>query len=241
MNTKLLSMALLLSLLAGFDRATIAADRPTPPTRDPKSPGFVEAKELPDGKVPPADAEGNFIIGSTHPRAPEAAVQPGVPQGTIHNLTMKSTDSKLYPGIARDANTFGKPDPSDPAKLIVTTSHPAPYTRRVAVYVPQQYVPGTVAPFIVGADGPDKLLFTALDNLIAQKRVPAMIAISISNGSGDAQGSERGLEYDTMSGRYAEFVETEVLPLVEKECQVKLTHDPDARATMGCSSGAPAR
>ena len=45
-----------------------------------------------------------------------------------------------------------------------------------------------------------------------------MIAISIGNGSGDAQGSERGLEYDTMSGRYAEFVETEVLPLVEKQC-----------------------
>ena len=46
-----------------------------------------------------------------------------------------------------------------------------------------------------------------------------MIAISIGNGGGDAQGSERGLEYDTMSGRYAEFVETEVLPLVEKQVQ----------------------
>ncbi|HKD37805.1 MAG TPA: alpha/beta hydrolase-fold protein, partial [Pirellulales bacterium] len=134
--------------------------------------------------------------------------------------------------------SFGKPDPNDPAKLIVTTSHPAPYTRRVAVYVPKQYVPGTAAPFIVGADGPDRLLFTALENLIAEKRVPVMIAISIGNGSGDAQGSERGLEYDTMSGRYAEFVESEVLPLVEKECNVKLTKDPDGRATMGCSSGA---
>ena len=150
---------------------------------------------------------------------------------------MKSTDSKIYPGIAREPNTFGTPDPNDPAKLIVTTSHPAPYTRQVAVYVPKQYVPGTAAPFIVGADGPDKLLFTALDNLIAEKRVPAMIAISIGNGSGDAQGSQRGLEYDTMSGMYAEFVETEVLPLVEKECNVKLTKDPDGRATMGCSSG----
>jgi enterochelin esterase-like enzyme len=108
----------------------------------------------------------------------------------------------------------------------------------VAVYVPKQYKPGTAAPFIVGADGPDKLLFTALDNLIAQKRVPVMIAISIGNGSGDAQGSQRGLEYDTMSGKYAEFVETEVLPLVEKECNVKLTKDPEGRATMGCSSGA---
>jgi enterochelin esterase-like enzyme len=106
------------------------------------------------------------------------------------------------------------------------------------VYVPKQYVAGTAAPFIVGADGPDRLLFAALDNLIAQKRVPVMIAISIGNGSGDAQGSERGLEYDTMSGRYAEFVESEVLPLVEKECNVKLTKDPDGRATTGCSSGA---
>jgi enterochelin esterase-like enzyme len=64
-----------------------------------------------------------------------------------------------------------------------------------------------------------------------------MVAISIGNGSGDAQGSERGLEYDTMSGRYAEFVETEVLPLVEAKANVKLTKNPDGRATMGGSSG----
>jgi len=70
--------------------------------------------------------------------------------------------------------------------------------------------------------------------------VPPMVAISIGNGSGDAQGSERGLEYDTMSGRYAEFVETEVLLLVEKQYGVRLTKNPDARATMGCSSGAAA-
>src|ERR1700740_76818 len=151
---------------------------------------------------------------------------------------MNSSDSKIYPGITREPNTFGTPDPTDPAKLIVTTSHPAPYSRRVTVYVPKQYVPGTAAPFIVGADGPDRPLFTALDNLIDQKRVPAMIAISIANGSGDAQGSQRGLEYDTMSGKYAEFVETEILPRVESECNVKLTKDPDGRATMGCSSGA---
>jgi len=217
---------------------TARPPRPTPPARDPHTPGFVEAKELPDGTVPPADVGGNFIIGPTHPKAPEMTPGDDVPRGTVHELTMKSTDSKIYPGIARDPGTFGKPDPNDPAKLIVTTSHPAPYTRKVAVYVPKQYVAGTVAPFVVGADGPDKLLFTALDSLIAQKKVPVMIAISISNGGGDAQGSQRGLEYDTMSSKYAEFVETEVLPLVEKECKVRLTKDPDGRATMGCSSGA---
>ena len=53
-----------------------------------------------------------------------------------------------------------------------------------------------------------------------------MIVVMIANGGGDAQGSERGLEYDTMSGKYAEFIEAEVLPLVEKNYDVKLTKDP---------------
>jgi iron(III)-enterobactin esterase len=210
--------------------------RPTPPTRDPHTPGYVQAKELPDGTAPPADKDGNFIIGATHPPASEMSAQ-DLTHGNVIEFTMSSEDSKYYPGIARDKGTFGTPDPNDPAKLVLTTSHPAPYTRKVAVYVPKDYVPGSVAPFIVGADGPDRLLFTALDGLIAEHKVPSMIAISIGNGSGDAQGSERGLEYDTMSGRYAEFVEHEVLPLVEEKAQVKLTHDPDGRATTGGSSG----
>jgi predicted alpha/beta superfamily hydrolase len=210
------------------------------PTRDPHTLGYVAAKELADGSVPPTDVDGNFIIGPTHTPAYELVVHEGVPRGAVHTFTMKSTDSKIFPGIARDSGTFGTPSPTDPATLIVTTSHPAPYTRTVAVYVPAQYVPGTAAPFIVGADGPDQRLFTALDNLIAEKKVPVMIAISIGNGGGDAQGSERAWEYDTMSGRYAEFVETEVLPLVERQYNVKLTKDPEGRATMGGSSGGAA-
>jgi len=247
MYTNLLRVAFLICLLAGIDLATADAVpeppvatrpvRPTPPTRDPHTPGYVSATELPDGANAPVDADGNFILGPTHNRAPEMTAQEGVPQGTIFDFTMKSADSKIYPGIAREPNTFGTADPTDPAKLMVTTSHPASYTRRLAVYVPRQYVPGTAAPFIVGADGPDRALFMTLDNLIAEHRVPVMIAISIGNGSGDAQGSERGLEYDTMSGLYAEFVESEVLPLVETRCDVKLTSDPDGRAAMGGSSG----
>jgi enterochelin esterase family protein len=241
-------LALLIGLMAGINSgvaqiipaappATTRPASPTPPTRDPNTPGFVTATELPDGANAPADADGNFVLGPTHKRAPEMTAREGVPQGAVFDFTMKSADSKIYPGIARAPNTFGQIDPTDPAKLVVTTSHPAPYTRRVLVYVPKQYALGTAAPFIVGADGPDRALFTALDNLIAQRRLPAMIAISIGNGGGDAQGSERGLEYDTMSGLYAQFVETEVLPLVESRCDVKLTNDPDGRAAMGDSSG----
>ena len=212
-------------------------ERTPPPTRDPHTPGYVTATELPDGAVPSPDSNGNFIIGPTHNPAPEMTEQENVPQGTIYQFTMDSKDSKIYPGIAREPGTFGTVDSTNPARLIVTTSHPAPYTRHVEVYVPKQYVAGTLAPFIVGADGPDHMLFTALNNLVAEHKVPVMIAISIGNGSGDAQGSERGLEYDAMSGLYAEFVEKEVLPLVESKCNVKLTKDPEGRATMGGSSG----
>jgi enterochelin esterase family protein len=244
-----LGMSLLISFVAVLNPISAQSppsaqkiERPTPPTRDPHTPGYVTAKEWPDGSNPPANADGNFIIGPTHdiPADTSAALQrndDAIPRGTLIEFTMSSSDSKIYPGIAREAGTFGTVDPVDPAKLVVTTSHPAPYTRRVTVYVPKQYAPGSVAPFIVGADGPDPLLFSTLDTLIAQHKVPVMIAISIGNGGGDAQGSERGLEYDTMSGVYAGFVESEVLPLVETKAHVKLTKDPDGRATMGASSG----
>lgn len=212
---------------------SVPAPRPTPPTREPR----LAATRLPDGAVAPIDAVGNFIVGPTHTPAAEAVAHDGVPRGRIITFTMTSADSRIYPGIAREAGTFGTPDPADPARLIVATSHPAPWTRTVSVYVPAGYTPGAVVPFIVGADGPDALLFTVLDNLIAERRVPRMVAISIGNGGGDAQGSQRGLEYDTMSEVYARFVETEVLPRVEREANVRLTRDPEARATMGGSSG----
>src|SRR5208282_3894259 len=74
--------------------------RPTPPTRDPNTPGYVTAKELPDGANAPANVDGNFVLGPTHNPAPEMAVREGVPQGTAVEFTMSSVDSKIYPGIA---------------------------------------------------------------------------------------------------------------------------------------------
>ncbi len=242
--TRFLSLPLWIGLAAltpAFSQSSPPSAQPTErpawPTRDPNTPGYVSAKDLPDGSIPPADTDGNFIIGPTYTVPPDLPAPGAVLQGTIIEFAMNSSESKIYPGIAREPHTFGTVDPADSAKLVVTTSHPAPYTRRVTVYVPRQYVPGSIAPFIVGADGPDRTLFAVLDTLIAQRKLPVMVAISIGNGGGDAQGSERGLEYDTMSGAYAEFVETEVLPMVEAQAHVKLTKNPDARATMGGSSG----
>ncbi len=174
---------------------------------------------------PTPDKNGDFHLSSPYKPAPEDSPAPdGVPTGKTFPFTMQSTDSKFYPGIAKNR----------PGETV-------PYRRQVTVYVPSHVDSTKPTPFIICQDAMrSDVLPHILDNMISAKRLPAMVAIFIANGGGDAQGSERGLEYDTVSGKYAEFVEAEVLPLVEKAAGVKLTKDPDQRCTMGQSSGSAA-
>jgi enterochelin esterase-like enzyme len=172
----------------------------------------------------PALTDGDFTIGPEYADAPETAVRSDIPHGTLHCFTMNSQDSRIYPGIAKSQSGI------------------VPYRRLVCVYIPHQYMSGSPAPLIVVQDGRGytNLLPVVLDNLISARRLPVMIAVMIDSGGGDAQGSERGLEYDTLSGKYAEFIESEVLPRIARNYGVAFTKDPDGRATMGCSSGAAA-
>jgi hypothetical protein len=117
----------------------------------------------------PADQNGDFLIGPDYRPAPELSVVPGRPTGTVRQFTLESKDSRLYPGIARDE--FGTVDPANPKALIVHT-HARSWQRAITVYVPDQYRPGTAAPFIVVNDGPgfgepDMNLPHVLDDLIA--------------------------------------------------------------------------
>jgi iron(III)-enterobactin esterase len=160
-------------------------------------------------------ADGDFKIAPAYTKALELTVKDNVPKGTVHEFTMDSHDSKIYPGLK------------------------GPYKRGVAVYIPHGYVAGTAAPFIVIQDAMTQgSLPKILDNMIHEHRLPAMIAVFIKSGGGDGKGSERGLEYDTVSGTYTDFIETEVLPRIEKDYKVTFTKDPEGRATMGGSSGA---
>jgi hypothetical protein len=223
-----------------------------PPRRDPKNPNYPQATELPDGSLPPAGAEGNFIIGPTHAPAADTIAKDGVPKGTIISFTMSSTESVIYnPGLIRDdvagctnsSIMITTTVPNDKSNMIVTSSHPGTWTRKIEVYVPPNYVKGTEVPFIVLGDGGSaawKDMNVVLDNLIHARRVPPMVSIQIGNGGQDAQGAQRGREYDTVSDAYSLFVQREVLPLVESHAGVKLTGDPDGRATMGLSSSGAA-
>lgn len=170
------------------------------------------------------DGDGVRMIGPNYTRDPLTNAPPaGTPRGRLINFTMSSADSQIYKGVN------------------------GPYARAVSVYLPMQYAAGTAAPFIVTQDamGQD-VLPNALDNLIAMTKMPPMVVLFVNNGGGDAMGSERGLEYDTVSGLFAAFASKEVVPRaiaeVKKQLGVDLTltDDPDGRGTFGGSSGGAA-
>jgi len=169
------------------------------------------------------DGGHDLVIGPTYVPAPEVAVVASVPHGTVEETTLSSSASAIYP-------------------LDIVTSQP--FDRAVSVYVPAQYVAGTAAPFIVVQDGISfyrDTMVPVLDNMIAQRRLPAMIAIFVEPGPNeDTPLGERSHEYDTVSDDYVRFVETELLPMLESLYGFTLTTDPEGRAAMGGSSGGAA-
>ncbi|MDF3070165.1 MAG: putative hydrolase of the alpha/beta superfamily protein [Polyangiaceae bacterium] len=190
------------------------------------------------GMVPDVSAEGDgdSEIGPDYngTKDPDLSDQKK-PRGKKFTFSMKIADSKIFDG--KDS----------------TLNKPVNETRSITVYVPALYEDGTDAPVLVIQDGPgpiDKISY-ALDNLTIStdplKKLPPFVAVAVQNGGSDAQGSERGLEYDTMSDRYSRFIDTEVLPAVVADAAVKaaypglkFTKDPQGRGAFGCSSGGAA-
>ncbi len=179
---------------------------------------------IPDLPAVSADGNGSFDIGPNYSDSPDFRAQNGVPQGKLYEFSMSSKDSTRYPGVN------------------------GPYTRTIRVFIPTQYVDGTPAALLIATDGgPVDAVRNVLNNLIATRKMPVVIAIFVDNGGGDGQGSQRGFEYDSVTKTYAEFVEFEVLPAVLKRPDIlkdrpdlTFTKDPNLRATMGCSSGGAA-
>ena len=151
---------------------------------------------------------------------PEATPAAGVPRGTITEHTWKT--SKVFPGTSRS----------------------------YWVYIPAQYkADGPPANVMVFQDGQwyqdlkgQWRVPAVFDTLIHRKEMPITVGIFITPGNfpdkigkdGKPQ-SNRSFEYDTLSAQYAEFLEKELLPEVEKS--VKLTTKSSGRAICGISSG----
>ncbi len=184
-----------------------------------------------------SDGNGDFIVGPDYRIDPDLTDQ-GNPKGREFKFSMRLADSKIFRG---DDTTL------EPER------RPVREFREITVYVPAAYQDGSKAPILVTHDGPSRLNLVrhALDNLSIskdpQRRLPAFIVIAVQNGGSDSKGSERGLEYDTMSDRFVRFIDSEVLPAVLADPAIRaaypnlaFTSDPWGRATMGCSSGGAA-
>jgi len=167
------------------------------------------------------------------PLTGDALQQPGVPTGTLsEKLTLRS---QIYDGMVSD----------------------------YWIYVPAQYDPKKPAALMVFQDGEGYLnrkgnhpALNALDNLIAQGKIPVIIAVFTNPGDISAspgtptynfvaaygkkwdrtlKDSMRSTEYDTVSDRYARFLHNELLAEVSKHYNLRT--DAYSRAITGSSSG----
>lgn len=150
---------------------------------------------------------------------PEAKPMAGVPKGTVTEYTFAT--SKVFPGT----------------------------TRKFWVYVPAQYQPKSAAALMVFQDGNGYRgggwgTPTVFDNLIHAKEMPITIGVFVNPGEFPNQANPKGpsrpnrsFEYDTVSGDYVKFLDSELLPEVEKVAKVRLRKDAAGRAIAGISSG----
>ncbi len=187
-------------------------------------------------ETPGVEGNGNVIVGPHYTIDPDLTDR-GNPKGKYFEFTMRLADSKIFRG---DDSTL------DPKKAVRAQ-------RKIFVYVPAAYKDGTKAPLLISLDGPShlNLVRNALANLTIStdpnRKLPAFIAIGVENGGNDGKGSERGLEYDTLSDRFARFINDEVLPAVLSHAEIKsaypniaFTQNPWGKGVIGCSSGGAA-
>jgi enterochelin esterase family protein len=157
-----------------------------------------------------------------YPLGPDSFRHDGVPRGEVTTHVWK--ESKVFPGTIR----------------------------RYYVYVPEQYDAQKPAALMVFQDGHayidedgDFRVPVVFDNLIHKDEMPVTIGVFVDPGHKKEElplepgwrpePENRSFEYDTLSGDYAEFLISEILPAVGKEHP--FTGDPDAHAICGMSSG----
>src|SRR3954469_5858874 len=153
-----------------------------------------------------------------YPLGPDSIRHKGVPRGEVSSHEW--TDSKVYPGTVR----------------------------RYYVYVPAQYDANKPPALMVFQDGHtyikedgDFRTPAVFDNLIHQHEMPVTIGVFVDPGhkkpelpkepGWKPQPENRSLEYDTLSGDYAIFLLTEILPEVRKDHTY--TDDPEGHAICG--------
>lgn len=157
------------------------------------------------------------LFAQSYTLGPDSQRKPDVPRGVV---TQATWTSQIFPGTVRN----------------------------YWVYTPAQLEKSKPAPVMIFQDGAGFVKEdgawrapVVLDNLIAAKALPPMVAIFIDPGVLPAPGPNqearynRSYEYDSVGDKYARFLIEEILPEVGKTHN--LSQDPNDRGLCGSSSG----
>jgi len=158
-----------------------------------------------------------LIAADDYTLGPDSQPQPNVPKGVVTKYVLPP--GKIYPG----------------------TPH------NYQLYIPATYDASKPTAFMIFLDGSGSVgngqrVPVVFDNLIAKGDLPPLIGIFIDPGvmpplSPQAMGRyNRIYEYDSLGGRYAQFLEEEMLPEIAKK--YNLSKNPDDHAIAGVSTGA---
>lgn len=162
------------------------------------------------------------MVELRYPYGPDSFRQEGVPRGTVTEFVWSK--SQVFPDTVR----------------------------RYWVYVPAQYDESQPAALMVFQDGHAYVdengefrVPIVFDNLIHKGDMPVAIGVFVDPGhtSGklpakpgwEPHPENRSFEYDTLSGDYAKFLTTEILPEVAKK--YRFVEEPEGHAICGISSG----
>ena len=193
------------------------------------------------GTVFSSIAGGGLLIGIVSwlaGTAPAAGVQQQSPGSNPPPLDYSLTaDSQPQPGVPTGSLTKHV---LAPGKFFPGTPH------NYQVYVPAAYDRNRAIPYMIFLDGSgyagnNVRVPVVLDNLIAKRDVPPMIAIFVDPGvmpalSDEAQNRyERIFEYDSLTPRFANFLIDELVPEVGKS--YNLSKDANDHAVAGISTG----
>jgi enterochelin esterase-like enzyme len=189
--------------------------------------------------------------------------------GRLHSFYYLTNDAKF--GGKLDVPAFGPLSYLQPGVPSGTLSDKIPHVSKIYdgmkseywIYVPAQYKPETPAAVMVFQDGggythrdTNNPTLNVIDNLIAQKKIPVMIAVFINPGDitdspstptfqfvkaysekwqRTLKDSMRSTLYDTVSDRYVRFLRDEIL--ADVAAKYSLRKDSYSRAITGLSSG----
>ncbi|HMP17780.1 MAG TPA: alpha/beta hydrolase-fold protein, partial [Gemmatales bacterium] len=182
--------------------------------------GLAMAQDKKEPGKQPATPRPNY--DAIYKLGPDSKKQEGVPEGVYPGK--QQFRGKVYDSVEHDFAVYlpHQLDKSKPVKLMV---------------------------FLDGASygnptGPCRVP-VVFNNLMHRKELPPIVGVFVepgfpldSDGNRKAQrGNQRSIEYDTLSPKYATFLEKDLLPWVEKQYELKFSTNPEDRAICGISSG----